>query len=91
VLPDNDTTTWEDFTARQAARETGEASAPPKAAGRSSHRKRPKTAEAADSLAALLMQAIHVAGARRGRLSQAESVREQTLLEVLTASIRRAQ
>jgi hypothetical protein len=43
------------------------------------------------SLAGLLLQAIQLAGTRRGRLAQAESIREQTLLEVLTTKIRRAQ
>jgi hypothetical protein len=41
------------------------------------------------SLSALLMQAIHVAGARRCRLSRAERIREQTLLEVLSETLRR--
>jgi hypothetical protein len=93
VLPDN-ITTWDDYTARQAAREAGE--------DLSSHlagsikpvrtRKRCPGGEAKESsLAGLLMQAIHLAGTRRGRLSQADSIREQTLLEVLTAAIRRAQ
>jgi hypothetical protein len=38
----------------------------------------------------MLMQAIHAAGARRGRLSRAERIPEQTLLEVLTEAMRRA-
>jgi len=41
------------------------------------------------SLSALLLQAIQLAGARRGRLSQAERIREQTLLEVLSVALRR--
>jgi hypothetical protein len=35
------------------------------------------------------MQAIHLVGARRGRLSRAERIRERTLLEVLTEAMRR--
>jgi hypothetical protein len=94
VQPDH-LTTWDDYTARQAARETGEdlsgQLAGPIQPVRA--RKRRLAFEAKESsLAGLLMQAIQLAGARRGRLSQAESVREQTLLEVLTAAaIRRAQ
>ena len=42
------------------------------------------------SLSALLLQAIHLAGTRRGRLSRAERIREQTLLEVLTEAMRKA-
>jgi hypothetical protein len=54
-------------------------------------RKRGPGGEAKESsLARLLMQAIHLAGTRRGRLSQAERIREQTLLEVLQAAMRRA-
>jgi hypothetical protein len=40
-------------------------------------------------LSALLMQAIHLAGARRG-LSRAERIREATLLEVLSTTMRSA-
>jgi hypothetical protein len=93
VLPDN-ITTWDDYTARQAARETGEDLAGQLAGSiKPAHaRKRRHGGEAKESsLAGLLMQAIHLAVTRRGRLSQAESVREQTLLEVLTAAIWRAQ
>ena len=42
------------------------------------------------SLADLLLQGIQLAGARRGRLSRAERIREQTLLEVLTSAMRSA-
>jgi hypothetical protein len=76
-----DQITWGDFTARQAALETGEEPEPRPAA-------RNKRQEPA--LAALLMQAIRVAGARRGRLSQAERIRERTLLEILTEVMRSA-
>lgn len=69
--------TWDGFNARQTAPETGEE--PP------SQRKRQEP-----SLATLLMQAIHLAGTRRGRLSRAERIREHTLLEVLSESMRRA-
>jgi hypothetical protein len=77
VQPDH--VTWDEFTARQA-RETGEAGSiqpPPRREARES------------SLSALLLQAIHAAGARRGRLSRAERIREQTLLEVLGETMRR--
>ena len=82
-------TTWDEYTARQAAQETGEEFAQSIKPTRA--RKR-RTVEAKESsLAGLLLEAIHLAGTRRGRLSQAERVREQTLLEVLTTTIRRAQ
>ena len=80
MQPDH-TTTWDDFTARKAVED---AQSIPAARGR---QRRPAKASA---LSALLLEAIQVAGARRGRLSQAERVREQVLLEVLTAAIRRA-
>jgi hypothetical protein len=92
VLPEN-ITTWDDYAARQAAWETGEDLSGHLAGSiKPVHtRKRRSVSEAKESsLAGLLMQAIHLAGTRRGRLSQAESIREQTLLEVLTAAIRRA-
>jgi hypothetical protein len=78
VLPDDHATTWDDFTARKTAEDAGQ----PQPAGRNSPRKEP-------ALSALLLQAIHLAGTRRGRLSRAERIREQTLLEVLTEAMRR--
>jgi hypothetical protein len=42
-----------------------------------------------DSLADLLLRAIDLASTRRGRISQAEKVREQTLVEVLAAAVNR--
>jgi hypothetical protein len=81
VQPDQ--ITWDDCTARQTAPETGEEPASqPKPLARNKRQE--------PSLSALLLQAIHLAGARRGRLSQAERIREQTLLEVLMAVMRRA-
>jgi len=78
-------TTWDEFTARKAARETGEALAEPM---QPPTHKRPEAKEA--SLSTLLMEAIHAAGARRGPLSRAERTRELTLLEVLSEAMRRA-
>ena len=81
-------TTWDEYTARQAARETGEElGAQPVKQTRARKRRTGEAKEA--SLAGLLLQAIQLAGTRRGRLSQAESIREQTLLEVLTDAMRR--
>jgi hypothetical protein len=71
--------TWDEFTLRQA-RENGEAE--PVQPPRRREAKEP-------SLSALLMQAIHLAGARRGRFSRAERIRERTLLEVLSEAMRR--
>jgi hypothetical protein len=73
---------WDDFTAREEAREAGgdPASIQPS-------RQRPEAKES--SLSTLLMEAIHEAGARRGRISRAERIREQTLLEVLGETMRR--
>jgi hypothetical protein len=80
VQPDD--LTWDDFTARRTAPETGEEPAgQPKLA-------RNKRQE--PSLSALLLQAIHLAGARRGRIPRAERIREATLLDVLTTTMRRA-
>jgi hypothetical protein len=50
-------------------------------------RKRPEAK--GPSLSALLMRAIHLAGSRRGRISRAERIREQTLLDPLGETIRR--
>ena len=72
---------WDDFNARRTAPETGEEPDSPLRSFAKNKRQEP-------SLAALLMQAIHLAGARRGRLSHAERIRERTLLEVLTAAMR---
>jgi hypothetical protein len=88
VQPDH-VTTWDEYTARQAALETGEEFAGSIQQVRARKRRAVEAKEA--SLAGLLMQAIHLAGTRRGRLSQAESVREQTLLEVLTITLRSGQ
>jgi hypothetical protein len=83
VQPDP-VTTWEEFTARRA----GEDLADPRTGIQPPLPKRPEAREA--SLSALLLQAIHLAGARRGRISRAERIREQTLLEVLSETMRRA-
>jgi hypothetical protein len=83
VQPNN--LNWDEFSARKAARETGEDLAepiPPPS------RKRPEAKES--SLSAVLLEAIHLAGARRGRISRADRIREQTLLEVLSETMRRA-
>jgi hypothetical protein len=71
--------TWDDFTARRTAPETDEEPAI-----------QPKPKRQEPSLSAVLMQAIHLAGTRRGRISRAERIREQTLLEVLGEALRRA-
>jgi hypothetical protein len=63
MQPDH-VSTWDDFTARKTARETGE-----------ELDVQPKPKRQEPSLAALLMQAIHLASERRGRISKAESVR----------------
>jgi hypothetical protein len=75
--------TWDEFTARKAARETGEDESIPLPPC-----KRPEGKE--PSLSALLLEAIHAAGIRRGRISRAERIREQTLFEVLGETMRRA-
>jgi hypothetical protein len=76
-----DKITWDEFTARRTAPETGEETSLPKLA----RNKRPEPA-----LSVLLLQAIHLAGALRGRLSKAERIREATLLEVLSTAMRSA-
>jgi hypothetical protein len=80
VPPEN--LTWDEFTARQVARESGEDLAGPI---QPPPRQRP---DKESSLSALLMQAIHAA-ARCGRISRAERIRQQTLLEVLSEAMRR--
>jgi hypothetical protein len=75
----NNSTTWDEFTARQA-RETGEAE---------SIQLPPRREAKGPSLSAVLLEAIHAAGARRGRISRAERIREMTLLEVLSETLRR--
>ena len=78
MQPDH-VTTWDEFTARKAARETGEEPAI-----------QPKPKRQEPALSVVLMQAIHLAGTRRGRIPRAERIREQTLLEVLGEALRRA-
>jgi hypothetical protein len=77
--PDHETT-WDEFAARRAGEDLADPRTVPPP-------KRPEAKES--SLSALLMQAIHQAGTRRGRLSRAERIRERTLLEVLTEAMRR--
>ena len=74
--------TWDEFTARRTVPETGEEPDSPLKPLAKNKRQEP-------SLADLLLQAIQLAGARRGRLSRAERIREQTLLEVLSVALRR--
>jgi hypothetical protein len=78
VQPDH-VTTGDEFTARRTAPETDEEPAI-----------QPKPKRQEPSLSTVLMQAIHLAGARRGRISRAERIREQTLLEVLSVAMRSA-
>jgi hypothetical protein len=73
---------WDDFTAR------GEDLDDPRTDIQPPPPKRPEAKES--PLSALLLEAIHAAGARRGRLSRPERIREQTLLEVLSETMRRA-
>jgi hypothetical protein len=83
VQPNHATTSWDEFTARRA----GEELADPRTEIQPPPRQR---REAKESLSAVLLEAIHLAGARRGRISRAERIREQTLLEVLSETMRRA-
>ena len=80
VQPDH---TWDEFTVRKAVPENGEDQSMEMAPAR----KRP--AARTPSLAGVLLEAIQVASTRRGRLLQAERIREQTPLEVPTAAMRR--
>jgi hypothetical protein len=50
----------------------------------------PPRKQAEAKLSGLLLEAIRLAGTRRGRIPRAERIREQTLLEVLTEAMRRA-
>ena len=80
----NHATTWDEFSARRASEDLAD----PRTEIQPPPRKRPEARES--SLSAQLLEAIHLAGARRGRLSRAERIREMTLLEVLSATMRRA-
>jgi hypothetical protein len=84
VRPNNNLTSWDEF----AARRGGEDLADPRAEIQPPSRRRPEAKES--SLSAVLIQAIQAAGVRRGRISRAERIREQTLLEVLSETMRRA-
>jgi hypothetical protein len=79
--------TWEEFQARKAAADSSDLVLEP-ALSKPARKRRPEPKES--TLADLLMQAVTLAGARRGRISRAESVRERTLLEVLEQTMRRA-
>jgi hypothetical protein len=78
--------TWDEFQARKAAADPSDLVLEPALSKPRKRRPEPKESTLAD----LLMQAITLAGERRGRISRAESVREQTLLEVLQQTMRRA-
>jgi hypothetical protein len=78
--------TWEEFQARKAAADPSDLVLEP-ALSKAARKRRPEPKES--TLAALLMQAVTLASARRGRLSRAERIREQTLLEVLSEAMRR--
>jgi hypothetical protein len=80
VQPDH--ITWNEFTGRRTELETGEE---PAGEPKPFAKKRQEL-----SLANVLLQAIQVAGTRRGRLSQAERIREATLLDVLSTAMRSA-
>jgi hypothetical protein len=73
---------WDVWPQRQTPPEPGEEPA--------SQAKLARTKRQEPSLSAVLLQAIHLAGARRGRLSRAELLREATLLEVLSTTMRSA-
>jgi hypothetical protein len=80
--PDHETT-WDEFAARRAGEDLADlrTEIPP------APRKRPEAK--GSSLSTLLLEAIHAAGARRGRISRAACIRELTLLEVLSETMRR--
>jgi hypothetical protein len=79
--------TWEEFQARKTAADSSDLVLEPALSKPArKHRSEPKESTLAD----LLMQAVTLAGERRGRISRAESVRERTLLEVLEQTMRRA-
>jgi hypothetical protein len=77
-------TTWDEFTARRVGEDLGD----PRTEVQPPPRKRTEARES--SLSTLLLEAIHLAGVRRGRIPRAERIREQTLLEVLSETMRRA-
>jgi hypothetical protein len=82
-VPPDSLTTWDEFAARRACEDLAD----PRTEIQPPVRKRPEAKES--SLSAVLLEAIHLAGARRGRISRAERIREQTLFEVLGETMRR--
>jgi hypothetical protein len=78
--------TREEFQARKAAADPPDLVLEPALSKPRKRRPEPKESTLAD----LLMQAVTLAGERRGRISRVGRIREQTLLEVLTEAIRRA-
>jgi hypothetical protein len=77
--------TWDEFQARKAAADPADLVLEPALSKPRKRRPEPKESTLAD----LLMQAVTLAGERRGRISRAERIREQTLLEVLSETMRR--
>jgi len=77
--------TWDEFQTRKAVAAPADLVLEPALSKPRKRRPDPKESTLAD----LLMQAVTLASERRGRISRAESVREQTLLEVLQQTMRR--
>jgi uncharacterized membrane protein len=77
---------WDEFQVRKAAAAPSDVALEP--AVSKPRKRRPGAKETA--LADLLLEAVTLASGRRGRITRAQSVREQTLLEVLSTAMRSA-
>ena len=80
------TNSWEDFQTRKAAAAPADPALEPAVIKPRRRRSEPRESALAD----LLMQAVTLASERRGRITRAQSIREQTPLEVLQQAMRRA-
>jgi hypothetical protein len=85
---------FEEFTAARKARSEAELASLSESLEqpRPARRKRKPVAESKEaSLADLLMQAVRIVNSRRGRVTQAERIREEILMDILKDAVRSAE
>ena len=82
--------TWDEFQTRKDAERPDDDQPNPRLEPWHARNRKPASEATTGSVSDLLMQAISVAGGRRGRIARAQAIREQTLLEVLQQAMRRA-
>jgi uncharacterized membrane protein len=83
--------TFDEFNASRKARSEAELAELSEAAERPAKRKRKPVEVKEESLADVLLRAIRIVNARRGRPVQAERIREATLMEVLADAVKIAE